>query len=330
MKINILFPALVTAAVITLSMMASDGLTYIVASLMALSILGALQAFRPGVMKITRWAKANPKKAQWFIAGLQFTLLGLGVIGGKNLRELGYHFSDTSAYVFTAITVIGFLSVPFLRKQNTLVLPKEVDMHRLAYLGISLSGLILTAQVGNKIGDIYPNSPITQVIDKIDQTIFSDQVITFLGYHDGSNPIHSSEASVGGFALFAVMVVDPLQGIQPIDQSVFPGNIAPPEIIKKAPSTKKEMREVKKDLRKANKDVRKKLREATNGGITFLGVILIILLIAAVCAGICLILGAWGVTGAGAVIAGIIVTGGSIYAIVKVVEWIRRKKTEIS
>jgi hypothetical protein len=284
MKKNILITALAIVTMITCSLLASDGLTYIVALLMALTIIGALHTFRSTVMKITRWAKANPKKAQWVITVLHFVLMLWGVIIGKNLKELDFHFSEITPYVFSAIMIIGFLSVPFWPKRNTIALPREVNRQRLAYLGISLSSLIISAQIGNKIGDLYPNSPITQAIEKIDQTIFSDQVISFLSYHEESNLIHSSEASVGGFGVFAVMVVDPVQGIQPIDQAILPNNTTAPTILNKAPATKKE-------IRKANKEIRKNYRK-TAAAVSGAGTgILIFLLVIVVCVGGCLFAG---------------------------------------
>lgn len=334
MKKKILLTTLLASAVITCLLFVSDGLTYLITSLMALAILGGLRVYKGRVMKISRWAKANPGKAQWLISSLQLVLLFLGIIAGKNLDELGYHLSNTTAYVFSAIMIIGFLTIPFLPMRKTIALPNVVDRHRLAYMGILLSSLVMTAVIGNRIGDIYPNSFVSHAIDRIDQSIFSDQVINFLGFNEESteslNRMHSSEASLSGLAVFAVFTIDPGRGIKKGPQSVMPGNRTSPPILNNIPGLKKEFREAKKEFREVKKDIRKKFREGGTAGITIAATFIVLLLIAVVCAGICLAIGAWGVTGLAAVVSGILVTAGAIFAIVKVVQWARKKKTEVS
>jgi len=172
MKKIILLASLIAISITAGIILLSDGLTYLIVALMALTILGAIRINKTSVMKMTRWSKANPKKAQWIITGLQLFLMCLGIITGKNLKELGYQFSDVTTYVFGTIMIIGFLSVPFWPKRNTISIPKVVDRQRLAYLAISLSSLIMTAQIGNRIGEFYPNSLITHAIDRIDNRFF--------------------------------------------------------------------------------------------------------------------------------------------------------------
>ena len=156
MKKKILLPAMVVLAIIACTIFISDGLTYLITSLMALAIMGTIHRNRSRVMKITRWAKANPKKAQVFITGLQIALMALGILAGNNFKELGYEFSDTTAYVFSTIIVIGFLSVPFLPKRSTIAIPKVVNRHRLAYMGIALSSFVMMVLFGNRIGGQLP------------------------------------------------------------------------------------------------------------------------------------------------------------------------------
>ena len=79
MKKNILFIALAVVAIFACTILTGDGLIYLMASLILLTIIGLIRGARTTVMKATRWAKANPGKAQWLIAGLYLSLLGLGV-----------------------------------------------------------------------------------------------------------------------------------------------------------------------------------------------------------------------------------------------------------
>ena len=144
------------------------------ALLMGLAALAVHRRNKKRVDQMTRWAKANPVKAQWLIAGLQLPLLGLGVMSGYNLRELGVDFSDTVPYLFGGIMTLGFLAVPFLPKRKTVAIPRQVFLQRLIYLGITLSSVMMTVGFGNKVADKYPDSPVTHAIKKADQSIFSD------------------------------------------------------------------------------------------------------------------------------------------------------------
>jgi hypothetical protein len=144
------------------------------ALLMALATMAVHRRNKSKVDKMTRWAKANPLKAQCLIAALQLPLLGLGVMSGYNLKELGVEFSDAVPYLFGGLMTLGFLSVPFLPKRKTVAIPKQVFRQRLIYLGITLSSVMMTVGFGNKVVDKFPDSPVSRVIKKADQTIFSD------------------------------------------------------------------------------------------------------------------------------------------------------------
>jgi Na+-translocating ferredoxin:NAD+ oxidoreductase RnfA subunit len=309
MKKNILLTAMATTIIVACTILISDGLTYLTTALMALCIIAVVQANKSRMMKMTRWAKAKPGKAQGLITVIQFALFGLGILAGKNLRELGYEFTDTTAYVFTAILVIGFLSVPFRPKRDTIAIPEKLDRQRLGYLSIILSSLILTAFIGNRIEDVYPDSPVTHVINSVDQWIFTDNlaeqtdpVDREIGHIQGTTYGQDATDEFSGKALF---VVNPVS-----DTDKMPTGAA----------LKKLKKAEKKAARKAKKKERK-LRRAASGGICAAAVLLIILLLAPLCAGICLIIGAWGSTGAGAVLGGVLLTGASIWGMIKLGQW---------
>ena len=75
MKKNIILISFAILVVLACTILISDGLTYFVSFLMAISIIGGIKANKRWVMKMTRWAKANPKKAQVFISVIQIALL---------------------------------------------------------------------------------------------------------------------------------------------------------------------------------------------------------------------------------------------------------------
>ncbi len=316
MKKNIILPSIIVLAIITCTIFISDGLTYLVASLMALAIMGTIQRKRSWVIKMTRWGKANPHKAQVLITGLQIALMALGIFAGNNFKELGYEFSDTTAYVFSTISVIGFLSVPFLPKRSTIAIPQVVNRHRLAYMGIALSSFVMMVVFGNRIEVMYPNSPITQVVKSIDHAIFPDNIPLYADLNDAaSEPVYSKNS-------------DQALTDEPSTMAVFAAfTTYDKETITPPTELKKESRANLKAERKANRLEKKKARMmnrlekyrlAFAGVSGALAVVLIILLLAPLCAGICLIAGAFGNVTVGSVILGIILIGGSIWGIIRV------------
>jgi hypothetical protein len=152
-----------------------NGILYFASALIGLATLITLRIARPVVTKMTRWAKANPKKTQGLITGIQLPLLGLGVMNGYNLDQLGYEISDTSTYLFGTLMTIGFLTIPFVKpNMDVVTIPKKVNRQRLSYLSITLASLMMTVGVGNNLSNNPYNSRVISTVSLIDQVIFSD------------------------------------------------------------------------------------------------------------------------------------------------------------
>ena len=291
MKKIILLSVIATSLILGCAILTSDGLTYLIISLMALSIIGVVRANRSRMMKMTRWAKAKPRKAQGLIAGLQFALLGIGIFTGKNLRELGYEFTDTTAYVFIAILVIGFLSVPFRQKRGEIIIPKQLNRQRLGYLNIILSSLILTAIIGNRIEDAYPNSPVTHAIETVDQWIFTNNTEEIAGINKSPLGQIQSERYIQ----------------RPIDiSSGFAHFVVNPAHDKDNILSRNDLKKIKKEERIAKRKI-KKFRRTLAAGASVASVLLIILLVITTCAGICLVIGGLGAIASGGTIWGILI-----------------------
>lgn len=311
MKKNILFPAIIVLVIISCTLFISDGPTYLVTSLMALVIIGIIRSNRSWVMKMTRWGKANPHKAQVFITVLQIVLMILGLVAGYNFKRLGYELSDTSAFVFSTIMVAGFLSVPFLPKRSTIAIPAQVDRNRLIFMGITLSSFVLMVMTGNRIEDMYPNSPITRSLQVIDQAIFPDNSIQFAEQNDLTSKIFSNENqkqaitnSSSSLAVFASFE----------NETIEPNPISKKEIREKLKTEKKEKKLEKKKARMMKR--LEKLRMAFAGGISAGAVILIILLVITFCAGVCLFIAGFSGS-AGLIPLGAVIAGGSVWGIIK-------------
>ena len=319
MKKTILFTSLFVLAILACTIFISDGLTYLVASLMALAIVGGIKANKKWVMKMTRWGKANPKKAQIYISVIQIALLLLAIITGNNLKELGFEFSNITAYIFIAIMALGFAYVPFLPKRRTIAIPSQVDKNRFAFMSIALSSVFLMAFTGNKIGDVYPNSPVTQVLEKIDQTIFGEEI---------SPSIELEETQIGQIQSKDYSAYLAASAAKPLLAAV---DVRPKEEINKSSNSKnstyknskKSKREIKrakkkarKEFRKLNRDRQKNLRRAASGGACAGAILLIILLVAPLCAGICLIIGAFGDASVLYILGGVALTGLSLWGMV--------------
>ncbi len=150
-----------------------DALLYFMSAMMALGILGLQKGARSKMTQLTRWAKANPKKAQYLIAAIQLPLLGLGLLSGHNLKELGYDLSNNMSIVFGATMLLGFLSVPFLRQRQSVPIPQKVFGQKLAYMAIAMSSLMMTTGFGNSIAEKYPVSVAAQALQSADQSIVS-------------------------------------------------------------------------------------------------------------------------------------------------------------
>ncbi len=321
MRKKILFTTMIFLVVAACTIFISDGLTYLVTFLMGLVIMSTIHRNRSRVTKMTRWAKANPKKAQVFIIVVQIALMVLGIFAGNNFKELGYEFSNTTAYVFCIIIAVSFSTINFLPKRSTIAMPIEVNRNRLAYLGITLSSFVIMVLFGNRIGDIYPNSPITHTIKAIDQAIFPDDNMLTANVNDAAiepnyviNYKQTLTDESSAKAVFASLTISDNETIK-----------LPTESNK---TTKANLKAEKKAIRMEKKKARLmnhlKNRMAAAGGIGVGAILLIILLVLTSCAGICLIISGGG---AGAVAGGVAVLGLSIFGIVKLVKG-KKQKTE--
>ncbi len=318
MKKNIIRYAMMVLAVIACTLFISDGLTYLVASLMALVIMLVINCNRSMAMKMTRWAKANPKRTQVFITLIQAALMVLAIFSGYNLKEAGYQFSDTTAYLFSTTMVIGLLSVPLLPKRRTIAIPKVLQRHRSAYIAIALSSFVIMAVFGNRLTDNYPGSPITQAARAIDQAIFPESVVNTeandIVLKEGYNGEVSLANESSNEAVFAVFTISGSNTIAP--------TLSDKEVRENAKANKKAYRLEKK---KARMMKLLKHRLAVGTGTTILAVFLIILLAITTCAGICLILGVAGDVTVGGVLLGAVIAGGSIWGIIAAGKMMKRK-----
>ena len=318
MKKNIVLTALTVLAIIASAIFVGDWMTYPVTVLMAVIIIGVIQHYRSRVIRITRWAKANPKKTQVAITVLQMALMVLGIIAGKNFREMGYEFSEITALVFTTIIIIGFASLPFLPKRNRVPIPQEVNKNRLSYLAIALSSFVMMAMVGNRIEDFYPGSSISRIVNSIDQAIFPDNnTTTQKEYTEWAPRQHGDyNLSMTGESTsqpaFASYVVNE-------NETMLPGG----GMEKNKAKVKAGMKASKLEKKKARLMNHFKKRMAAATGIGVGGILLIILLVITTCAGVCLMISGFGGGGAGAVVGGAALVVASVFGIVKL---INRKK----
>lgn len=319
MKKNILLSALIVLIILSCTLFISDGLTYLVTSLMAFAIIGIIGRNRSWVMKMTRWGKANPHKAQLFIAVIQIILLVFGLIAGYNFKKLGYEFSGASVFIFSTVMVAGFLSVHFLPKRSTIAIPAEVNKNRLIFVAIALSTFVLTVITGNRIGDMYPNSPITQSLEAIDQAMFPDNIIQYEEQSDNTSEqiidekdnqaLTANSSSMVVFASFE-------------NETVEPNAFSKEENKEKLRAEKKEKKLEKRKARMMKRI--EKLRAAFAGGISAGAIILIVLLAITFCAGVCLFIAGFSGS-AGLIPLGAVIAGGSVWGIVKIAKGSKRK-----
>ncbi len=325
MKKNIILSAMMVFAVIACVLFIKDGLTYLITSLMAIAIIAVIHLNRRTVMKITRWAKNNPGKAQVLITGLQLVLIVLGIFAGYNLREMGYEFSSATAYIFSTIIITGFLFIPFLPKRNVIAIPTKVNRHRLAYISISLSSFVMMAVFGNKVTNDYPNSALTHAVRAVDNAIFADNSPSVDLDDAGNAQVYdrnygqalSDESSNSNIAIFAAYTIYD-------KETIAPSTLSKEEVRAKLKAEKKAKRFEKKKQKMMQLLFKKRpaLVAAMGAG----AIILIVLLVITTCAGVCLIIGGFAGGGVGYGLLGLVVAAASIFGIVKISK-ANKKKT---
>lgn len=313
MNRTLLFAA-AAALLAALTIVLPDGWIYAGTALLGLVIVAVIRLFHPRAIKLTRWAKENPRKTQVLITVLQIFILSLGLLAGYNMKEMGYRISGTPVLIFGTILVAGFFTTRFLPKRNLIALPAALNKDRLAYMSIALSAYVIMIITGNRIEDRYPGSFMSTALRTVDQAIFPGG-----GAQGAADPALASHVRPGG-------------GIKGDASSsfAFASLRVPAEKIVPPVDSGKEARELKKEQKKAEKLEKKKqkmqkrlekLRKAFAAVSTVATVLLVILLVITSCAGICLIL----IGGsAGSVILGIVLTGGSIWGFI---ELFKKKKT---
>jgi len=315
---------LITATIlisVALNAFTQEGMIYLASALMAGIVIITLRNSGSGMMRLTKWAKANPRKTQIWITLLLVFLLSLGMIVGYDLMQLGYRFSDTTAAIFSLVMVAGFFSVPMFSKKNTITLPFTLIRYRLIYTCILIAAYASAVITGNRVPDKYPNSIVANVLASIDQEIFGP-----VGSSMDEEQFLMSDAGSATTQTEAVVL------------AAFPSsklNESPssePTLSKKEPKGKfKELRKTLK-LEKKQKRMMKRVekwRKAFAAGGSGGSVVVIILLVLLACTGVCLIVGGFSGGGAWAVILGVVVTFLAVYGIVKTSKKRRENREKI-
>jgi hypothetical protein len=284
-----------------------DGWMYAIIAMLAVTILAFIRRFSSKLLKVTRWAKENPRKTQVVIGILQILIVWLALFIGYDLKELGYQLSESTGIVCAIVMVSAFFSIRFLPKQNTIAIPAAVNKDRVAYTTIILSAFVVLVVTGNRIEDKFPNSPIGIALQSVDRSIFGDQYrieenINFRSNHNQTS-LTNTKLSTLAFASFIV-----------VDGKSVASEIDPEKEAKEKIKAEKEAKKLEKKMKKLMKRF-EKLRKLAGAGATILTVLLVILLVMTTCAGICLI--ALGGT-AGTVALGAVLLAGSIFGFVKI------------
>jgi hypothetical protein len=296
-----LYPS--AAVLIGVAFLVTEGWIYLLAAIAALAVILIINRFRSPVIRLARWAKNNPRKAQVLITVLQVVILATGLVVGFNLNQLGHHFDRIPLVVFGAILCLGFLSTRFLPTQRDIVLPVDVAKDRVASLAIALSAFAIMVITGNRVDTDYPDTVFSHTLHSIDQGMFSEDNFSDLESGTGDENITLLQESA--LASFAVMGAS---------YSIHPSSEPPVRLKadKKARRFEKRFERRKQKIMKRIEALRKAFSTGASVGIIFL----VILLVIASCAGICLALSGGG---AGSVLLGIAILGLAVFGIVKLV-----------
>ena len=302
MKRNLTLFAAAAVLLTATTYLFNEAWIYTVTTILALTITTVIRQFPKFVTRFTRWAKEHPFKAQALITILQVVILSTGLILGYNLKQLGYGFSQVPLFIFGVLLSLGFAFVPFVQRKRIIALPVNVNRDRIAYMCIALSAFAIMVVTGNRVEATHPNSGLCRVLKSIDQSIFSEEL-----FADEENETTSTEASFFEQTAFASIAINGGSVIHPAKE--LPGNN---KMLKKAKRFEKRFARHKGKIMKRIEALRKAASGWATAGVVFL----IILLIIAACAGVCLALSGGG---AGAVIGGIALLALAIWGIVKLV-----------
>ena len=297
-----------TVLVVAATFFIGDGWIYSAAAVSAITIISAIRHFHLRVLKITRWAKRNPRKTQVFITVAQIIILALALLIGYDLKQLGYEISDTPTYIFGAILLAGFFSTRFLPKKKTIALPVAVNKDRVAYMSILLSSLVLMIFTGNRVEDKFPDTILSQALKSVDHALFSPD--NFSDDEAGLTGLRHSNQQALPFAGNSTLA---FASISPTGENSMAPDIRPEKEIKEKIKPGKKAQKFEKKQKRIMRKI-EKLRKAFAAGASVGVILLVILLIIVCCAGICVALSGGG---AGSVILGLLILGLAIFGIVK-------------
>jgi len=319
MKKNLPLFIVATVLVVVAALFISDGWIYSAAALAATIIVLTIRHFHIPVLKITRWAKKNPRKTQLLITVAQILILSLGLLIGYDLKELGYQISNIPTFIFGATLLAGFLSTRFLPKRKSIAMPVVVNRDRMAYMSIILSAFVIMVITGNRVEEKFPNTALSLTLRSIDQAIFSPDNFS------GDEQDISSELNLDrqqGILLEQNASMFAFASIGSTDENSVTPTIEPEkepkEKIKDSKKARKFERQKKRIMKKIEK-MRKAFAAGASGGV----IALVILLVIVCCAGICIALSGGGV---GSVFLGLIIFGLAVFGIIKLLD--RKKKVK--
>ena len=316
MRKNLLLFIAATVLLVIAALFINDGWIYLGTALAATFIVTTIRYFRLRFLKITRWAKENPRKTQVLITVAQILILSSGLLVGYDLKELGFQLNDTPTYVFGAILILGFLSTPFLPKRKTIAIPAAVNKDRMAYMSIILSAFVIMIITGNRVEDKFPNTVLSHTLRSIDGAMFSPHNFSD-DEEDPSGLVTRDLAAIGNAnSTLSFASISPSE-----ENSVVP-DIHPEKDSKESLKGSKKAQKLEKKMKRMMKKI-EKLRKAFAAGASVGVILLVILLIVVCCAGICIALSGGGV---GSVFLGLIILGLAIFGIIKLLNGSKKVK----
>jgi len=309
MKKNLLLLIATTVLLVAAALFVNDGWIYSAAAIAATIIVASIRYFHARVLKITRWAKQNPRKTQVVITVVQILILSLGLLIGYDLKELGYQFSDTPIFIFGIILSVGFFSTPFLPKRKSIAIPAAVNRDRIAYMSIVLSAFVIMVVTGNRVEEKFPNTTLCLTLRSIDQAIFSPDNFS----DDEENMSELNAIRPTGILLEKNSSTLAFASSTPADENSVTSTIHPENDSKEKIKGSKKAQKFERKKKRFMKRI-EKLRKAFAGGASVGVILLVILLIGVCCAGICIALSGGG---AGSVFLGLIILGLAVFGIIK-------------
>lgn len=144
------------------------------AAFLGLTLFGFFRFVKAKSFRASRWAQSHKVTSKILIGLMQISNTALGILIGKDLSALGYHFSNSLEYIAGGIMVIGLIGMALNQRKDGPMLVRQFYLKKLSIITICMSFFMISTAIGNKISSHRQQiSPLGYIAEKIDNTVWN-------------------------------------------------------------------------------------------------------------------------------------------------------------